>query len=107
MFAILSERIPDGGVREIASHRLFLNRFGELPLVTSPEIRMERGEDGTLTLCADCFVWKACLDLDGESDLPDNAFDLFPGIPKKLPYSGNALPVISACGNSFIGDGVR
>ena len=101
-FAILEE--GGSSAREVASHRLFLNRFGELPFTKTPEIRMECG-NGILTLCADCFVWKLCLDVDGETTMPDNAFDLFPGIPKRLEWNGNVAPVIRWSGNLFMEDG--
>ena len=94
-FAVLSG--SDGA--EAASHRVFVRRFGELKMVSAPEVKMELG-DGKLTLTSEAFVWKLCLDLDGERQLPDNAFDLLPGIPKVLPWSG-ALPKVLATGNAY------
>jgi beta-mannosidase len=32
------------------------------------------------------FAWRVCLDLDGEKALPDNFFDLLPGIPTILDW---------------------
>ena len=60
--------------------------------------------DGKLTLTADEFVWKCCIDLDGEKCIADNAFDLFPGIPKVIPWEGD-LPVVCGMGNKFANSG--
>ncbi len=32
------------------------------------------------------FAWRVCLDLDGEKALPDNFFDILPGIPTILDW---------------------
>jgi hypothetical protein len=39
------------------------------------------------------------LDLNGESRLADNMFDLYPGIPYSLPWQGAADPKIMFAGN--------
>ena len=59
-------------------------------------------KDGRLTLVSDQFVWKCCLDTDGRSDVPDNAFDLFPGISKTIRWPGQ-MPTVCAMGNHFLG----
>ena len=94
-FAVLYGK--DGA--ETASHRLFVKRFGEMEMVSAPEVKMSL-RNGKLKLTSETFVWKLCLDLDGERPLPDNAFDLLPGIPKMLPWTG-ALPEVLATGNAF------
>ena len=33
------------------------------------------------------FVWGVTLDIDGESNVSDNCFDLFPGIPYSIPWA--------------------
>jgi hypothetical protein len=38
------------------------------------------------TFTSKTFAWRACLDLDGERPLPDNFFDVFPGIPTVLEW---------------------
>jgi len=40
------------------------------------------------------------LDLDGERPLPDNAFDLLPGIDYRVPWpEGEELPGVMRVGN--------
>ena len=99
IFAILNDN--DGN--EVACHRLFVERFGDLDMAENPQVRMSYA-DGKLTLTADEFVWKCCIDLDGEKCIADNAFDLFPGIPKVIPWEGD-LPVVCGMGNKFANSG--
>lgn len=95
IFALLLS--ADG--RTVADHRLFERRFHELGIVTEPEIRVSRN-GGFARFEADVFVWKVCLDVDGEADLPDNAFDLLPGIPYEIPWPPEkALPAVVAVGS--------
>jgi beta-mannosidase len=68
----------------IAQHRLFVERFKDLAFA-APDIKM-RVQDGTLTLSCDVFAWGVCLDVDGEVPLPDNCFDIVPGIPYVMPW---------------------
>jgi beta-mannosidase len=68
-----------------AQHRLFLERFPDLRF-NAPRIGLAL-EGGTLTLTSPVFVWGVCLDADGDVPVPDNCFDLLPGIPYRLPWS--------------------
>ncbi len=97
VFAILY----DGQGEEIACHRLLAERFKDMDIPVSPEVKMTL-KDGRLTLVSDQFVWKCCLDTDGRSDVPDNAFDLFPGISKTIRWPGQ-MPTVCAMGNHFLG----
>ena len=46
------------------------------------------------------FAWCVTLDLDGERPLPDNAFDLLPGIDYRVPWpEGEELPGVMRVGN--------
>ena len=96
IFAILDNEAGE----EIGVHRLFDECFGNMTIPTDPEVKLTL-ENGRLTLLADQFVWKCCLDTDGRKDLPDNAFDLFPGIAKTIPWCGE-MPEIRAMGNHFL-----
>jgi beta-mannosidase len=73
------------GSRTLAQHRLFLQRFKELEF-RLPAVVVSQGE-GAVTLSCDVFAWGVCFDVDGELDLPDNCFDLLPGIPYVIPWS--------------------
>jgi beta-mannosidase len=73
------------GASPMAQHRLFVERFKDLAFA-SPEIRMDLQGD-RLTLAADVFCWGVCLDVEGDARLPDNCFDLLPGIPYEVPWT--------------------
>ena len=43
-------------------------------------------QGGKAIFTSDTFAWRVCLDLDGETRLPDNFFDVLPGIPTVLDW---------------------
>ncbi len=92
-FAVL--RDGDGVVR--ARNRLFAPLFKEMkwakPKVT---VRLE-GREAVFQSAV--FVWGVCLDLDGDAPLADNFFDLYPGIPYRIPWRGKQPPQVLRCGN--------
>jgi hypothetical protein len=47
------------------------------------------------------FAWRVCLDLDGERALPDNFFDVLPGIPTVFDWpAALGRPRILRIGNA-------
>lgn len=80
-FAVLYE-----GGRPVAQHRLFLERFKDLELVTSPGLKLELA-GGKLEVSSEQFVWAVCLDVDGELELSDNCFDVLPGLPYVVDWN--------------------
>jgi beta-mannosidase len=78
-FAILSQN-----GREVARDRLFLPFYKEMewPKAT---VRVRREGDKAI-FESDVFAWRVCLDLDGEKVLPDNFFDILPGVPTVLDW---------------------
>ncbi|MEI6085704.1 MAG: hypothetical protein WCS70_15580 [Verrucomicrobiota bacterium] len=91
-FAILHD-----GDRLIARHRLILPLFKELKW---PSARVNiRVRAGRATFESKTFVWGVCLDLDGERKLPDNFFDLYPGIPHTIRWTSRTKPKVLATGN--------
>jgi beta-mannosidase len=95
-FALLSH----GGER-VAQHRLFLARFKDLAL-HPPAITVRRTGD-RVCLRAGVFVWQVCLDIDGEAPVPDNAFDLFPGMPYELAWPADAPePAVRYVGSQLV-----
>jgi hypothetical protein len=48
---------------------------------------------------SEVFTLGVCLDLDGETALADNFFDLFPGRDYRLPWPGSGVPAVLRCGN--------
>jgi len=93
VFALLQE---EG--RTVAQNRILVEKFKDLEW-GDPNISIERdGEEAVFA--ADCYVWGVCLDLDGEEQLPDNAFDLLPGIEYRVPWpQDQELPRITRTGN--------
>jgi len=84
--------------RPVAQHRLFLERFKDLAFV-QPRITLAV-KDGLLHAVSDAFAWAVCLDVDGETPLPDNCFDLIPGISYEMSWPANfGEPRIIRLGN--------
>ena len=85
------------GSTTIARHRLILPFFKELKWSTgTPTVRLEAGQ---AHFKASTFCWGICLDLDGETLISDNFFDLFPGQTYSIPWSGAQPPRILQVGN--------
>jgi beta-mannosidase len=78
-FAILSRE----GV-EIAREKLLLPFFKEM-IWPKASVTVRR-EKGKAIFESETFAWRVCLDLDGETPLPDNFFDLLPGVPYVLDW---------------------
>ena len=92
-FALLLE-----GEQPIAQNRLFVEKFKDLEW-SAPEVSVRR-EGDLAVFSSPTFAWGVCLDLDGEATLPDNAFDLLPGIDYRLPCPADRpLPQIVRIGN--------
>lgn len=92
-FAVLYD---DGAA--VAQHRLLVERFRDLDW-GQPSIRVE-ADTGGAVLTADQFAWGVCLDVEGDRDLPDNCFDLLPGIPYRIAWPADApLPCIVRAGS--------
>lgn len=79
--------------------RLILTLFREMKWPDAKVGVRRRG--GKAIFTSDTFAWRVCLDLDGEHALPDNFFDIYPGIPTELSWPeklGN--PKILRVGNA-------
>jgi len=87
--------------RPVAQHRLLLERFRNLALQT-PRISVEV-KDGAACFSSPVFVWGACLDLDGEKPLQDDAFDLLPGVEYRMPWAAAlGTPKVMRTGNELL-----
>ena len=91
-FALL---LDSGNV--VARNRLFLPLFKDLKW-PAPRLKL-KVEKGRAIFTSDKFVWGVCLDLNGEKSMPDNFFDVYPGIPHIIPWKGSAKPKILFVGN--------
>jgi beta-mannosidase len=82
--------------RLLARNRLILPLLKELQLPKA-DVKVElRGGQAVFTSPA--FGWGVCLDLHGETALPDNLFDLYPGMPYALPWKEATPPQILHAG---------
>jgi len=95
-YAIL--RDEDGKI--VSQHRMFISRFNELELISDPKIEMHLN-DGLLTITSDTFIWGLTFDVDGDSEVKDNAIDIIPNTPYIIDWDVNKLgePVIQNMGN--------
>jgi beta-mannosidase len=94
-FAVLKEN-----EKVISQHRLFLARFKDLVL-EKPQITITQSEVKAI-LTSPGYVWGVCLDLDGESDMTDNCFDLLPGIPYVVTLGKDEKAEVKMTGNDLM-----
>jgi beta-mannosidase len=81
----------------VARNRLFLPLFKELKWAKPQlKVRVNRGE---AIFTSSTFVWGVCLDLDGSTLMPDNFFDVYPGIPHVIPWKRRRKPQVRFVGN--------
>lgn len=100
-FALLAS-----GGKIVAQNRVFIERFKNLKFAP-PEIKVERRGD-TAVFSSPTFVWAVTLDWDGESTIPDDVFDLIPGIEYQIPWPEDRdLPIVqrTASGGLVARDG--
>ena len=92
-FALLSDAMG-----EIARTTLFLPTYQQMQW--SPATVNVTLENGKAIFSSNTFAWRVCLDLDGEQPLPDNFFDVYPGIPTILDWPETlGKPVVLRVGN--------
>jgi len=84
----------------IAQHRIFINKFKDITLV-KPEINIQQKGDMAI-LTSPVFVWGVCLDIDGESNVKDNCFDLIPEIPYTVKLNKGEKISVKATGNDLM-----
>lgn len=86
------------GDRLLARHRLILPRFCEL--TWGPANVTVRRDGGHVVFGSSTFAWGVCLDLEGREALPDNFFDVWPGMEYRLSWPvARPLPQILRVGN--------
>ena len=82
----------------LARGRLFTERFKD---TAWPAAKVTvKVADGHAVFRSPTFAWGVCLDLDGETPLADNFFDLWPGVAYRLPWSGRRPPTILKVANA-------
>ncbi len=86
--------------RTVAQNRLFIERFKDLEFA-EPSVSVKR-RGGEAVFSSDVFVWGVCLDQDGESPVPDDLFDLLPGVEYAIPWPEDAeLPAPQRCASAL------
>lgn len=86
--------------RVISQHRLFLARFKDLDL---PEPQISINQIGNkVIITSPVYVWGVSVDIDGESDIPDNCFDLLPGIPYTINIDNGEKVEVKMTGNDLM-----
>ncbi len=81
----------------LARGRLLLPLFKEIEWA---EAKLTvKVEGGMAVFESPVFAWGVCVDLDGERALADNFFDVWPGIPYRIPWTDSAPPKILGVGN--------
>jgi beta-mannosidase len=96
----LAATVLTQGGEVIARNRLALPLFKELAWAPAkPEVTVA---NGVATFRAEAFAWGVCLDLDGGPAPADNFFDLFPGVPHAIPWTGTEKPRILRVGNLVV-----
>jgi beta-mannosidase len=84
-----------------AQHRLFIERFKALRLA-KPAIEI-RVENRKAFFSSANFAWGVALDLDGESSVADNSFDILPGLRYEIDWNDDSkIPVVLKVGNELI-----
>ncbi|MFZ4396460.1 MAG: hypothetical protein ACOYOU_12625, partial [Kiritimatiellia bacterium] len=63
-----------------------------------PQLKV-RVSAGKAIFTSDTFVWGVCLELDGRQPMPDNFFDVYPGIPHVIPWKSRRKPQVRFVGN--------
>lgn len=84
----------------ISQHRLFLAKFKDLALL-NPQISIEYSENKAI-ITSPVYVWGLCLDIEGESDISDNCFDLFPNIPYTVNLKKDEKVEVKMTGNDIM-----
>ena len=93
-FAVLTQ-----GARLLARNRLFDQLFKDWAW-PSARVRV-KVKDGRATFTCDRFAWGVCLDLDGESPLDDNFFDIYPDQPHSIAWRSKTPPRVLHVGNEL------
>jgi beta-mannosidase len=84
----------------VSQHRMLMAKFKDMQL-EKPKISIQQKGDYAI-LSSPVFVWGVCLDIDGESPVNDNCFDLFPGIPYYVKLNKGEKVSVQQTGNDLM-----
>lgn len=99
-FAVL---LDDGQL--VAQNRRFIAPYKDLAFV-KPEISITR-RGAKAVFSSPSFVWAVCLDINGESAIADDVFDLIPGIEYAIDWPlDRPLPEIQRCASPIVSSDV-
>ena len=81
----------------IARNRFFTELFKD---ISWPKSKLDVSmKNGKAVFTSKTFIWNVCIDLDGDKQFPDNFFDVYPGIPYEIEWTGKKAPEILFKGN--------
>jgi beta-mannosidase len=84
----------------VSQHKLLMNKFKDI-VFEKPDITIK--QNGNLaTLTSNVFVWGVCIDINGEENLSDNCFDLYPGIPYTVVLNKGEKISVKTTGNDLL-----
>jgi beta-mannosidase len=84
----------------ISQHRLFLSRFKDIVLL-KPDISIKQSGNKAF-ITSPVYVWGLSLDINGESGVTDNCFDLIPGIPYVVKLGDGERIEVKMTGNDLM-----
>lgn len=84
----------------VFQHRLFLSKFKDLSLLP-PDIHIET-KGNQVSISSPVYVWGVVLDMEGESNITDNCFDLLPGVPYIFERNENDEISVKMTGNDLM-----
>jgi beta-mannosidase len=84
----------------VSQHKLLINKFKDISFA-KPDISIQQ-KGNTAILTSSVFVWGACIDINGEANISDNCFDLFPGIPYTVELNKGEKITIKTTGNDLL-----
>ncbi|MCL1888500.1 MAG: hypothetical protein FWF96_06480 [Kiritimatiellaeota bacterium] len=85
--------LSDAAGKEVARTHLFRLLPNEMKGWQKPDVSV-RLENGEAVFTSKAFTLGVCIDLDGETPLTDNFFDLFPGREHRIPWTSKTPPKI-------------
>ncbi|MHB9056865.1 MAG: glycoside hydrolase family 2 protein [Paludibacteraceae bacterium] len=84
----------------VSQYKMLMAKFKDI-VFEKPQISIEQ-KNGYAILTSPVFVWGVCLDINGESSIKDNCFDLLPGIPYYVKLNKGEKVSVKQTGSDLI-----
>jgi len=77
----------------VAQNRLLMAKYWDIDW-KAPKIKVFR-DGNKAVFSSSAFAWAVCIEIDGETEVPDNCFDLIPGVDYSIDWPEDApLPEV-------------